>query len=61
MMCTMDRQSFYAFTKNTLIGDFGAFCHITNNDKWLYNVSDINKSVQGSSGSMSATEKVNFV
>ena len=30
MMCTIDGDNFYLFTKNTWIGDSSALCHITN-------------------------------
>ena len=50
MMCTIDSDTFYSFMKNTLIGDSGASCHITNDDTGMYNASNINESIQGSSG-----------
>ena len=31
MLCTIDGGTFFLFTKNTWIGDFGASYHITNN------------------------------
>ena len=40
-----------------LIRDFGTSCHITINDTSLYDITNIKELVQGSSGSMSATEK----
>ena len=43
--------------KNTWIGDSGASCHITNDDTGLYDITNINESIQGSFGVMPATEK----
>ena len=57
MMCMIDGQSFCTFTKNTWFGNLGASCHIANYDAGMYDVTHINKLVQGSSGSMSATTK----
>ena len=45
------------FTKNTWTGNSGAPCYITNNDEGLYDVTKIDKLVQESSGSMSASKK----
>ena len=47
----------FSFTKNTLIGDSGVSCHITNDKKGMYDIIDINKLIQGSSGIMPATKK----
>ena len=53
MMCTIDDDKFlYAW-----IGDSGASCHMTNCNTGLYNITDINKSIQGSSGIMPAMKK----
>ena len=57
MMCTIDGDTFFSFTKNTWIRDLGASCHITNNDTGLYDVTDINNSIQGSSSIMPAAKK----
>ena len=57
MMCTIDSDTFFSFTKNTWIGDSGASCHITNNDTGLYDITDINKSIQGSSSIMPVMKK----
>ena len=57
MMCTIDGNTFFSFMKNTWIGDLGASCHITNNDDGMYDIININKSIQGSSGIMLATKK----
>ena len=55
MMCTIDGASFHLFTKNTGIGDSGALCHITNDDKGMFDIIKIDKLIQGSSGTMPAT------
>ena len=57
MMCTINGNSFHLFTKNTWIGDSGASCHITNDEKGMFNVIEIQESIQGSSGTMPATKK----
>ena len=57
MMCTINVDSFYSFTKNTWNGDSGASCHITNNDTNMFDVTDINESIQGSSSIMPTTKK----
>ena len=51
MLCRIDGETFHLVTKNTLIGDLGTSCHITNNDTGLYDINEINTLVQGSSGS----------
>ena len=56
-MCTIDGNTFHSFTRNTWIGDSGASCHITNNKSGMYDVIDIEESIQGSSGIMPATKK----
>ena len=43
--------------KNAWIDKSVASCHITDNDTGLYDVTKINKSVHGSSGSMSTMEQ----
>ena len=60
MLCTMGRETFQMFTKNTWIGDSLISCHITNNDTHLFNITVINESVQGSLGSMPAIRKRKF-
>ena len=60
IMCIINGQSSYIFTKNTWIGDLGALCHITNDDKRLYDVTNINELVKGSMGIVSATRKGKF-
>ena len=57
MMCTIYGNTFFLFTKNTWIGDSGASCYITNDDKGMYDVIDIDESIQGSSGIMPAMKK----
>ena len=57
MMCTIDGTSFHTFTKNTWIGDSSSSCHITNNEKGIFEVIKIDESIQGSSGTMPATKK----
>ena len=57
MMCTIDGTSFHSLTKNTWISDSGASCHITNDEKGMFDVTKINESIQGSSSTMSATKK----
>ena len=52
MMCTIDGDSFYSFGKNTWIGDSIASCNITNNDSGMFNIIQINMSIQGSSSIM---------
>ena len=49
---------FTYFIENTWMGNLG---DITNNDNRLYYVTDINKFVQESSDSMSATKNGNFM
>ena len=57
MLCTIDGDSFYTFTKNVWIDDSGAFCYIVNNDISMFDVEAINKSVQGSSSNKMAMKK----
>ena len=56
-MCTIDGNTFSLFTKNTLIGDLGASCHITNNNTGLYDIIGIDKLIQGSLGIMPDMKK----
>ena len=56
MICTIDGNTFFSFTKNTWIGDSGVSCH-TNDKKGMYDIIDIDESIQGSYGIMSATKK----
>ena len=57
MLCTIDGEMFYSFTKNMLIGNSGILCHIINDDTGLYGITDIKKMIQGSLGNMPATKK----
>ena len=57
MMCTIDGNKFFSFTKNTWIRDFGASCHITNDDNCMHDIIDIDESIQGSSSIMPATKE----
>ena len=54
MVCNIDGETFYFFTKNTLIGNSGTSCHITNDDTGLFDMTKISESIQGSSSSMPA-------
>ena len=56
MMCMIDGETFFSFTKN-MNGRFRCSYHITNNEAGLYDMTNINKLVQGRSGSMSAIKK----
>ena len=59
IMCTIIGVTFFSFMKNTWIGDSSAMCHITNtnDDTSLFDIIDINESIQGFSGIMFATKK----
>ena len=57
MMCTINGDTFYSFTKITWIGVTGASYQIANNDISMFDITDIDESTQGSSGSMPTTEK----
>ena len=56
MMCTVDGDTFL-FTMNTWIRDSAASCPITNDDTGLYDVANINESIQGSYSIMPAMKK----
>ena len=60
MMCTMDGDAFFSFTKNAWI-DSSASCHITNNNTSLFGNININIMIQGSSGIMPATKKASYM
>ena len=47
MKCTIDGQEYPTFTKNTIIGDSAASCHIFGDDKGMEDVVSINKKVVG--------------
>ena len=57
MLCTVDGETPHLFMKNMWISNSGTLCHTTNDDIGLYNVTNINKLVQGSLGNISATKK----
>ena len=59
MLCTINGDTFYLFTKNTWIGYSGAL-HITNDDTSLFDIFDISKLIQGSSRHMQAMKKGKF-
>ena len=48
VLCMIDGETFHLFMKNTWIGNLGASCHITNDETGLYDVTEINKLVEGS-------------
>ena len=56
MMCTIDGKSFFMFTKHIWIRDSGDSCHTIKNDKGMYAITNIDESIQGSSGNMKATK-----
>ena len=60
MMCIINGDTFFLFTKNTWIGDSGVQCHITNNDTGAFDIIDINMLIQGSSSTMPAMKKGNL-
>ena len=57
VMCTINEESFFAFTKCMWIRDSGASCYITNNDIEMYDITIINESVQVIPGNMKTTKK----
>ena len=57
MMCTIDGDTIFSFMKNTWIGDSGASGHITKDDTGLYDVTNIDESIQGSIGILPAPKK----
>ena len=57
MLCTIDGKTFHMSTNKTWIGDSCTSCHITKNETSLLEITNTNKFVQRSSGSMSATKK----
>ena len=52
MICTINGDTFCLFNKNTWIGDLGVLYHITNDDTGMYDITDIDEPIQGSSGIM---------
>ena len=57
MMCTVDGNMFFSFTKNNQIGDSDVSCHITNDNTGMNDDTNINETIQGSSRIMPATKK----
>ena len=57
MMCTIDGDTIFLFAKNTWIEDVGAYCHITINNTGLYDITDMDESIQGSSSIMPVKKK----
>ena len=55
--CTICSDMFYSFTKNTWIRDSRASWHITNDYTSMYDITDINESIQGSSSIMPPMKK----
>ena len=45
MMCTINKELFHMFTKHMGIGNLDIFSHITNDDKGIYDIIKIDKSV----------------
>ena len=56
MLCAIGIETVHSIMNKTWIGDLGASCHILQNDTRVYDVANINESVQGSSGNISATK-----
>ena len=50
MMSTIDEESFFTFRKNAWLGDWEH--HVTNDDSNMFEVTNIDDLVLGSSGSM---------
>ena len=59
MLFAIDSETFHSFTMNMWITNSGASFHITNNDTGLYDITNINKLVQESSGNMPAAKRAN--
>ena len=55
--CAPLMVTLFLFTKYTWIGDSRASCHITNNNTVLYDITNNNESIQGSSGIMPGMKK----
>ena len=60
MISYIDGETFALFMENMWISDSGTFCHITNNNTSLFQVTKISKSIQSSSGNMPATKRESF-
>ena len=48
MICMIDGKLFYTLTKNTCFVDLEASCHIANKETGMYDVTDINESINSS-------------
>ena len=57
MLFTINCYTFYSFMKNIWIGDSGTSCHIMYNNTGLFDVINIDESIQGSFGNMPGTKK----
>ena len=60
VMCSINGDTFCLFTKNMWIRDSSASCHIMSNDTDLFDVINIDKSIQGSSSIMPTMKKGNL-
>ena len=56
-MCTINGSSFHSFTNNTCIGNSFASCRITKDKNGMYDVTEIDEYIQGSSGILPAMKK----
>ena len=54
-VCTIDRETFFAITKNIWIENTSS-CHITNNDDIMFDVETSNETVHRSSGTIKGTK-----
>ena len=43
MVCAIDEESFFTFTKYTWIGNLEALCYVSHDDTEVYDVTNINK------------------
>ena len=57
MMYTIDGEFFFNFTKSSWISYLATSYHITNNDAGMYDITEIDEPVQGSSSNMKVTKK----
>ena len=60
MVCMIDGETFFSFMENMWIHDLGSSCHIIKHGSGLYDMTNINKLVQGSWGNMPAMKKGNI-
>ena len=61
MICMIDGETLFTFMKKTCVSNLGAFCHITTTNSCFYNITNINESLQGSSGSILTTKRGNYI